>query len=77
MQEKLLLWYDQNARELPWRVRNGRPDPYRVWISEVMLQQTRAEAVIPYFERFLRTLPDIPSLAAADEDHNDYRESVR
>ena len=68
MQEKLLFWYDQNARELPWRVRNGRPDPYRVWISEVMLQQTRAEAVIPYFERFLRTLPDIPSLAAADED---------
>ncbi|MEA4824792.1 MAG: A/G-specific adenine glycosylase [Clostridiaceae bacterium] len=68
MQEKLLLWYDQNARTLPWRVRGGRGDPYRVWVSEVMLQQTRAEAVIPYFERFMAALPDIPSLSAVDTD---------
>ena len=48
--EKLLTWYDQNARILPWR---EDPRPYRVWVSEIMLQQTRVEAVKPYFERFL------------------------
>ncbi len=50
---------------MPWR---DRPTPYRVWVSEIMLQQTRVETVIPYFERFLAALPDIPALAAAPED---------
>ncbi len=62
----LLAWYDQNARVLPWR---SDPAPYRVWVSEIMLQQTRVEAVIAYFERFMEALPDIPSLAKADEQH--------
>lgn len=61
----LLLWYDENARVLPWRENTA---PYRVWVSEIMLQQTRVEAVIPYYERFLARLPDIQSLAEADEE---------
>lgn len=61
----LLAWYDENARVLPWR---SIPTPYRVWVSEIMLQQTRVEAVIPYFERFLSAFPDIPSLALAEDD---------
>ena len=61
----LLAWYDTHARVLPWR---GNPAPYRVWISEIMLQQTRVEAVKPYFERFLAELPDLEALAAAPED---------
>ena len=61
----LLDWYDQNRRPLPWRL---EPTPYRVWISEIMLQQTRVAAVLPYFHRFLEALPDIPSLAAADPE---------
>ena len=65
MVEPLLTWYDANARVLPWR---DNPTPYRVWISEIMLQQTRVEAVKPYFERFVHALPDIPPLAAADEE---------
>ncbi len=68
MQELLLQWYDRAARDLPWRVKGGRGEPYRVWISEVMLQQTRVEAVIPYYARFLHALPDIPALAAVDTD---------
>ena len=63
--EPLLLWYDRNARELPWR---QSKDPYRVWISEIMLQQTRAQAVIPYYERFLLSLPDVKALAACPDD---------
>lgn len=63
--EPLLKWYDSNARVLPWR---ENPTPYRVWISEIMLQQTRVEAVKPYFERFMAQLPDITALAEADED---------
>lgn len=63
--EQLLHWYDQNARALPWR---ENPAPYRVWVSEMMLQQTRVEAVIPYFTRFLAALPDIPALANIGED---------
>lgn len=63
--EPLLKWYDKNRRLLPWR---EEPTPYRVWVSEIMLQQTRVEAVKPYFERFMRTLPDIGALAGADED---------
>ena len=61
----LLKWYDKNRRILPWR---EDPDPYRVWVSEIMLQQTRVEAVKPYFERFMRTLPDIKALAGAEEE---------
>lgn len=63
--EPLLAWYDQNARILPWR---ENTEPYRVWVSEIMLQQTRVEAVIPYFERFLQALPTIHSLAEAPEE---------
>ncbi len=60
----LLDWYRRSARILPWR---EEPTPYRVWVSEVMLQQTRVEAVKPYFERFLAELPDVAALAAAPE----------
>ena len=61
----LVPWYRQVRRELPWR---DRPTPYQVWISEVMLQQTRIEAVIPYYARFLAELPDVAALAAVPED---------
>ena len=61
----LLEWYDQNRRILPWR---EEPTPYRVWVSEIMLQQTRVEAVKPYFERFMKALPDICALADAEEE---------
>ncbi len=70
----LLDWYDRNARALPWRVspaerRAGiRPDPYRVWLSEVMLQQTTVAAVKDYFHRFTTLWPDIAALAAAPDD---------
>lgn len=60
----LLEWYQKNARSLPWRENH---DPYRVWISEIMLQQTRVAAVIPYFLRFMDQLPTIASLAQAPE----------
>ncbi len=63
--EPLLTWYEANKRSLPWR---EDPTPYRVWVSEVMLQQTRVETVKPYFTRFLSALPDIPALAACPED---------
>lgn len=61
----LLKWYDNNRRILPWR---EDPAPYRVWVSEIMLQQTRVEAVKPYFQRFMETLPDIAALAQAPEE---------
>ena len=57
----LLRWYDANRRDLPWR---HTRDPYAIWISETMLQQTRVETVIPYWERFLARFPDVASLAA-------------
>jgi len=66
----LLAWYDRVRRDLPWRnatPRKGRSDFYRVWVSEIMLQQTRVEAVIPYYQRFLARFPDVGSLAAAAE----------
>lgn len=69
----LLSWYERHGRTLPWRVgpqarrAGARPDPYRVWLSEVMLQQTTVTAVIPYFHRFLARWPDVASLAAAPE----------
>ena len=61
----LLPWYDGVKRALPWRENR---EPYRVWLSEIMLQQTRVEAVKGYFARFLEKLPDIPSLAACDDE---------
>jgi A/G-specific adenine glycosylase len=64
----LLAWYDQHQRILPWRApRAGRPDAYRVLVSEVMLQQTQVATVIPYFDRFLKAFPTIKRLAAAEE----------
>ena len=65
MNRPLLAWYGEHARILPWR---EDPQPYRVWISEIMLQQTRVEAVKPYFERFMRELPTVNRLAAVPED---------
>jgi len=65
----LLGWYDRERRELPWRARRGRkPDAYRVWLSEIMLQQTTVKAVIPYYERFLARWPTVEALAAATRD---------
>lgn len=61
----LLQWFDRHARILPWR---EDASPYRVWVSEIMLQQTRVEAVKPYFERFLAAFPDVTHLAAASDD---------
>ena len=61
----LLTWYDSNRRILPWR---EEATPYRVWVSEIMLQQTRVEAVKPYFQRFMTALPDIAALAEAPEE---------
>src|SRR5690606_28877690 len=62
----LLDWYDQYGRKhLPWQQNR---DPYRVWVSEIMLQQTQVATVVPYYERFMERFPDLQSLAAADED---------
>lgn len=63
--KQLLSWYDSHARILPWR---EDPHPYKVWISEVMLQQTRVVAVIPYFDRFMEQFPDVASLARANQE---------
>jgi A/G-specific adenine glycosylase len=62
--KKLEAWFDRNARDLPWR---RSPSPYRVWISEIMLQQTQVATVVPYFERFIARFPHVKSLADADE----------
>jgi A/G-specific adenine glycosylase len=65
----LLVWYDRHRRVLPWRALPGvAPDPYRVWLSEIMLQQTTVTAVKPYFVRFLERFPDVHALAAAPEE---------
>ena len=61
----LLRWFDENRRPMPWR---EEPSPYRVWISEIMLQQTQVATVIPYFERFVRRFPDLSALAEAEEE---------
>ena len=61
----LLKWYDDSARSLPWR---SQPTPYRVWISEIMLQQTQVATVVPYFERFMAELPEVSALAEVDEE---------
>ncbi len=63
--QRLLDWYDRNRRQLPWRQDR---DPYRVWVSEIMLQQTRVEAVIPYYNKFLQRFPRLHDLAAAPEE---------
>jgi A/G-specific adenine glycosylase len=66
---ELLAWYDRHRRALPWRARPGeRSDPYRVWLSETMLQQTTVKAVAPYYARFLARWPDLNALAAASLD---------
>lgn len=70
MSGPLLVWYREHGRMLPWREKAASGDenaPYCVWLSEIMLQQTRVETVIPYYHRFLEAVPDIPSLAAADD----------
>jgi A/G-specific adenine glycosylase len=65
----LLAWYDRHARVLPWRARRGeQADPYRVWLSEIMLQQTTVRAVAPYYARFLSRWPTVGALAAASLD---------
>lgn len=70
----LLAWYDRFHRHLPWRlspseIRQGAsPDPYRVWLSEIMLQQTRVSTVVPYFARFIERWPNVEALAAAEPD---------
>src|SRR5579864_2741663 len=65
----LLAWYDRHRRDLPWRSPPGRrPDPYRVWLSEIMLQQTTVATVGHYFDRFVARWPDIRALAAASLD---------
>ena len=61
---RLLAWFEENKREMPWR---GHPDPYAVWVSEIMLQQTQVDTVRPYFTRFLKTFPTLEALAAAEE----------
>ena len=64
LRKKLLAWFDRHRRDLPWRTDR---DPYRIWVSEVMLQQTTVAAVMPYFARFLEAFPTVQALAAADE----------
>src|SRR2546421_766282 len=65
----LLAWYDRHRRRLPWRPPAGeRPDPYRVWLSEIMLQQTGVKTVGPYFEKFLARWPDVSALGRASLD---------
>ena len=66
---RLLAWYDRHRRTLPWRAKAGeRSDPYRVWLSEIMLQQTTVKAVGPYFEKFLARWPDVSALGSAELD---------
>jgi A/G-specific adenine glycosylase len=65
---RLLAWYARHRRSLPWRAEPGEEaDPYRVWLSEIMLQQTTVTAVIPYYERFLSLFPTVEALAAAED----------
>src|SRR5690625_1002751 len=62
-QDNLLRWYNENKRDLPWR---EDQDPYKIWVSEIMLQQTRVDTVIPYFNRFINKYPTVYDLAKAD-----------
>jgi len=67
--DALLAWYDRHRRRLPWRALPGeKPEPYRVWLSEIMLQQTTVKAVGPYYARFLEHWPSVQALAAAPLD---------
>ena len=63
MRRRLVEWYRKSHRDLPWR---RTRDPYRIWLSEAMLQQTRVDSVVPYYERFLERFPDVAALADAD-----------
>ena len=65
IRRSILEWYRKNARDLPWRKTR---DPYAVWVSEIMLQQTRVEAVIPYYQRWMEAFPTVQALAGADQD---------
>src|ERR1700722_20049895 len=66
IRRRLLAWYGKHKRDLPWR---QTADPYRIWVSEIMLQQTRVAAVVPYYARFLTRFPDVQALAnAAEQD---------
>lgn len=65
IRRRLVAWYRGAQRDLPWR---RTQDPYRIWLSETMLQQTRVETVVPYYERFLERFPDVEALAASDEE---------
>src|SRR5262249_7183736 len=64
LRRRLLAWYAAHKRNLPWR---HTSDPYRVWVSEIMLQQTQVTTVVDYFDRFTRAFPDVRKLAAAEE----------
>ena len=69
IRNEMLSWYDAHARVLPWRSKpSERPDPYYVWLSEVMLQQTTVQAVVPYFEKFISIWPTVHDLASATQD---------
>ena len=68
IRRRLLAWWDAGHRQLPWRFHRGGADPYKVWLSEVMLQQTRVTAVLPYYRRFLERLPTLAALARASEE---------
>src|SRR3990172_13401841 len=65
---KLLAWWNAGHRDLPWRFPQGTGDPYRVWVAEVILQQTRVVTAIPYYRRFLGRFPSLADLAAASEE---------
>ena len=67
IRRRLLAWYHASHRRLPWRQAQEGADPYRVWLAEVMLQQTRVEAVVPYFRRFAERFPSLEALAGSDE----------
>ena len=69
LSKRLLAWYDRHRRELPWRYAPGeKADPYRVWLSEIMLQQTTVATVFPYFQKFTAKWPTVEALAAAPLD---------
>ena len=68
VRQKLLDWYDQHQRVLPWRMPQGNADPYAVWLSEIMLQQTTVVTVKPYFQDFTKRWPTVHDLARADLD---------
>lgn len=65
IQKRLVRWFDRHARKLPWRTGAARRDPYRVWVSEIMLQQTQVATAVPYYRRWLRLFPNVTALADA------------